>query len=55
MNADDHFFANEGVIFQFMPHVEEEAALMINNLIPYLIETTGDYVKDFLWRSWLKQ
>ena len=47
--VDNHYFANEGVAFQFLPHVADEASMMIRNLIPYLQATAGEYVNRYFY------
>ena len=37
MSVDTHLWSSQGYHFQFMPHMEEEANVMIHNLIPVLI------------------
>ena len=45
--VDNHFGSNSGVVIQFMPHIENEAMMTVQNLIPYLCAKVGDYIE--LW------
>ena len=47
MSMDDHYITNEGVIFQFMPHVADEAMMMIRNLIPYFRDTKDNCIESY--------
>lgn len=45
--ADQHFYDNFGVVFQFMLHIAEEASMMMNNLILYLRHTIGEEIYPY--------
>ena len=47
ISADQHFFENAGVVFQYMPHIAQEANMMMHNLIPYLRHTIGDDILPY--------
>ena len=45
LSVDKHLWSSQGYHFQFMPHMEEEATMMINNIIPVLTFKYGEDVK----------
>ena len=47
ISADHHFFDNGGIVFQFMPHLAEEAVMMMHNLIPYFRHHHGSDVENY--------
>ena len=47
VNVDTSFIASQGIIFEFLPHVAEEATMMARNLIPYFIATEGAYTTAY--------
>ena len=47
ISADQHFYESQGIVFQFMPHLSEEASMMMHNLIPYLKHVDGDVVEPY--------
>lgn len=50
INADETFF-EDGVQLEFVSNVEEEARIMIRNLIPYLRGTVGKYVEHYFTKE----
>ena len=49
INVDKQFWNTSGYNFQYMPHMEEEATLMMHNLIPVLKFTHGDTIEDYFY------
>ena len=49
LSVDKHFWSSAGYHFQFMPHMEEEATMMMHNLIPVLAYHHGDKVKKYFY------
>ena len=47
--ADKHFWSSQGYHFQFMPHMEEEATIMMKNIIPVLIFKYGYDMKTYFF------
>ena len=51
VNVDTSFNGNQGVIFEFLPHVEEEAIMKIRNLIPFFRATEGEYTTAYFYED----
>ena len=47
ISADQYVYENQGIVFQFMPHLAEEVSMMMHNLIPYLKHMHGDAVEPY--------
>ena len=47
VSADHHFYDNGGIVFQFMPHLADEAIMMMHNLLPYFRHLHGEAVEQY--------
>ena len=47
LSVDKHFWSSSGYHFQFMPHMAEEATMMMHNLIPVLTFFYGEEAKRY--------
>ena len=46
LSVDKHFWSSQGYHLQFMSHMEEEATMMMHNIIPVLTFKNGDDMKN---------
>lgn len=47
ISTDQQSYENQGIGFQFMPHLVEEASMMMHNLISHSKFVHGDFVKSY--------